>query len=151
MQFSYAALAASLVAYAAAGYPVSNSTASAVWVTDVVDVYTTVCPFATTFAANGITYIATESETITITNCPCTVSKLTTPSAPAAPFVFVNATSAGAAATPAPPAAKVQPSAAAPTTVNPAAAVFTGAAANNVVVGSTVSLAGLLGLVAYIL
>ncbi|ESZ90569.1 hypothetical protein SBOR_9046 [Sclerotinia borealis F-4128] len=72
MQFSTIALISALAASVSAN---GNHSISAVWVTDVVTSFTTVCPAATTLSFNGVTYTATESETITITNCPCTISK----------------------------------------------------------------------------
>ncbi|KAN0099468.1 hypothetical protein V8E51_013243 [Hyaloscypha variabilis] len=45
-----------------------------VWTTVTTDVYTTYCPEATTFTQGTKTYTATASETITITDCPCTFS-----------------------------------------------------------------------------
>jgi len=48
------------------------------YVTDVVTAYTTYCPFATQVTQNGIVYTATASQTLTITNCPCTVTKAVT-------------------------------------------------------------------------
>ncbi|APA12180.1 predicted protein [Sclerotinia sclerotiorum 1980 UF-70] len=78
MQFStvaiISALAASVAATGNSSAP-ANATMPVVWVTDVVTAFTTVCPMATTLSFNGVTYTATESETVTITNCPCTVSK----------------------------------------------------------------------------
>ncbi|KAK2625287.1 hypothetical protein QTJ16_005656 [Diplocarpon rosae] len=69
MQFSTVA-ALALAATASAYY---NGTV--VYTTEIHEVYTTVCPVATEFAFNGITYTATEATTLTITNCPCTVVK----------------------------------------------------------------------------
>lgn len=37
--------------------------------------YTTYCPEATQITHNGVTYTITEATTLTITNCPCTVTK----------------------------------------------------------------------------
>ncbi|KAF5869865.1 putative mmc protein [Botrytis fragariae] len=72
MQFSTVAMISAL-AVSASAY--GNSSIAAVWVTDVVTSFVTVCPAATSFSFNGVTYTATESETVTITNCPCTISK----------------------------------------------------------------------------
>ncbi|KAB8300903.1 hypothetical protein EYC80_002829 [Monilinia laxa] len=74
MQFSTVAIVSALAAAVSANGNYST-TVSAVWVTDVVTSFTTVCPAATTLSYNGVTYTATKNETITITNCPCTVSK----------------------------------------------------------------------------
>lgn len=46
--------------------------------TEIVATYTTFCPFATSVVQNNKTYIATASETLTITDCPCTLTHKTT-------------------------------------------------------------------------
>lgn len=46
----------------------------AYWTTVVTTAYTTYCPSPTTFAFSDVTYTATEETTLTITNCPCTIS-----------------------------------------------------------------------------
>lgn len=56
-----------------------NTTAPIVWVTTTVSSFVTVCPAATTFTYNSKTYTATASQTITITDCPCTVSYTSKP------------------------------------------------------------------------
>ncbi|KAH8750013.1 hypothetical protein F5882DRAFT_80095 [Hyaloscypha sp. PMI_1271] len=68
----------------------SNETT--VWTTVTTDVYTTYCPESTTFTQGTKTYTATASETLTITDCPCTYSHTipwgkptTTPVAPPPP------------------------------------------------------------------
>ncbi|KAH8670995.1 hypothetical protein BX600DRAFT_434132 [Xylariales sp. PMI_506] len=69
MKFSVAAAAvAALAAGVQAG---SNET----YVTEVVDVYVTYCPYATTLTHGSKTYTVTEATTLTITDCPCTISK----------------------------------------------------------------------------
>jgi len=50
-----------------------NGTAVTV-VTDVVTSFTTYCPAATTFAINNSTYTVSSATTLTITNCPCTLT-----------------------------------------------------------------------------
>jgi hypothetical protein len=45
------------------------------YTTEVVTALTTYCPFATTLTHGGHTYTVTEATTLTITNCPCTVTK----------------------------------------------------------------------------
>ncbi|KAI9640686.1 hypothetical protein NHQ30_010995 [Ciborinia camelliae] len=45
-----------------------------VYTTEIVTALTTYCPFATKIEHNGITYTVTEASTLTITDCPCTVS-----------------------------------------------------------------------------
>jgi hypothetical protein len=140
MQFSYAAVAAALVATVAAH---SNIT----YVTEVHTAYTTYCPEATTLTFNDKTYTITEATTLTITDCPCTVTKpvLVTPvvickTCPQAPVpTYANST------VPVTPVAPI--GSAAPTVSQPPFS----AGANRVVVGSAAGLAGLLGLAAYIL
>jgi len=46
-----------------------------VYTTEVVTAYTTYCPEATEITHGGVTYTVTEATTLTITNCPCTVTK----------------------------------------------------------------------------
>ncbi|KAI1650603.1 uncharacterized protein F4817DRAFT_236899 [Daldinia loculata] len=84
-----AALGLVAVSGAAAGtagsypaYPVNNTAPSSVWqyynttvpTTVVVPQFTTVCPEATTLSYNGVQYTVTKGETVTVTNCPCTIS-----------------------------------------------------------------------------
>ncbi|KAF3061249.1 hypothetical protein GL218_04202 [Daldinia childiae] len=89
--FHKTAAALSLVAVtgAAAGtaggypaYPVNSTAPSSVWqyynttvpTTVVVPQFTTVCPEATTLSYNGVQYTVTKGETVTVTDCPCTIS-----------------------------------------------------------------------------
>lgn len=63
----------------------SNETTPAggvVYTTEVVDVYTTYCPAATTLTYNHKTYTVTKPTTLTITDCPCTISKPVKPVKP---------------------------------------------------------------------
>ena len=65
---------------AAAFYP--NATSSSViadYTTEVVTAITTYCPAATTLTFNDKTYTVTSATTLTITDCPCTISKPATP------------------------------------------------------------------------
>ncbi|KAI0109907.1 hypothetical protein F4814DRAFT_450868 [Daldinia grandis] len=63
-------------------YPVNNTAPSPVWqyynttvpTTVVVPQFTTVCPEATTMSYNGVQYTVTKGETVTVTDCPCTIS-----------------------------------------------------------------------------
>lgn len=135
MQFTKFAVIASLAAAASAW---SNET----WVTTTVDVYTTVCPLATTLTHNGQTYTATASQTITITNCPCTVSYKPTVTPVVPPPSYVNTTVVPVKPTTAPAGTAVVPTTKAP--------AFTGAA-NKAVAGSAAALGGLLGVAAYFL
>lgn len=50
-----------------------------VYTTIVVPTYTTICPSPTTFAFHNKTYTVTKPTTLTITNCPCTLSIYTPP------------------------------------------------------------------------
>jgi len=101
MQYSVVAILA-LAASATASY---NQTV--VYTTEVVDVYETVCPASATITYQGVTYTntLTESSTITISNCPCTVSKpvyttssvycntcVAPTSAPVYPTIYPNST-----------------------------------------------------------
>lgn len=69
MKFSVAAVAAAAVAGVSAGY--SNVT----YTTEVVTALTTYCPEPTQITHGGKTYTITKATTLTITDCPCTVSK----------------------------------------------------------------------------
>jgi hypothetical protein len=69
MKFSIAAVAAAAVAGVSAGY--SNVT----YTTEVVTALTTYCPEPTQITHGGKTYTITKATTLTITDCPCTISK----------------------------------------------------------------------------
>jgi len=69
MRFSIAIYAA-LVAGASAQW---NDTT--VYTTEVVTAYTTYCPAATSIVHGNQTYSVTKATTLTITNCPCTLTK----------------------------------------------------------------------------
>lgn len=56
----------------------SNDTT--VWTTITTDIFTTYCPESTTFTQGTKTYTATASETLTITDCPCTIRTHLAPS-----------------------------------------------------------------------
>ncbi|KAI1976080.1 hypothetical protein LOZ51_002554 [Ophidiomyces ophidiicola] len=71
MRFSIAASAA-LVAGASAGYVNSNATHI---ITEVLTAYTTYCPGPTQVVQGGKTYTVTKATTLTITDCPCTVTR----------------------------------------------------------------------------
>jgi len=152
MKYSVAAL----VAAAATVSAWSNDTV--VYTTVVVDTYTTVCPGngAVTFGGHTYTNTLTESSTIVITNCPCTISKpvyttssvSASPVAPAPP-VYTNAT------TPYVPAAPTSaPGGSVGTTSvpsSPSPSVVPASGAGKAIAMSGASLAGLLGLAAYLL
>ncbi|KAI9836877.1 MAG: hypothetical protein M1819_001042 [Sarea resinae] len=152
MRFSIVAAAAALVAGVSAA---SNGTE--VYTTEVVTAFTTYCPEATSLVHNNKTYTVTEATTLTITNCPCTVTKPLTSGTPApiastAPAAspslistippYINGTgtvptSSGAASGTGSATASTKP-------------VFTGAA-NQAFAASGAGLAGLLGLAAFVL
>ncbi|EPE34866.1 hypothetical protein GLAREA_10561 [Glarea lozoyensis ATCC 20868] len=154
MQYSVAAVIALAASTAAAGY--TNGTV--VYTTEVHTAYTTVCPASTELTFNGVTYTATASTTLTITNCPCTIVKPVTTSS----VVYCNTCAA-------PSPAPVYPNGTTPAATTPAAAppaVGTGvvvpapsatpstisaSSGNKAFAFSGASLAGLLGLAAYIL
>ncbi|GAB1732104.1 hypothetical protein NU195Hw_g7836t1 [Hortaea werneckii] len=81
----------------------ANATSSTgdVYVTEVVDKFTTYCPYATSFTAGGKTYTVSSATTLTVTDCPggCTVSKPASMSAPttAAPVTTAMSSSKPAA------------------------------------------------------
>ncbi|KAL8947770.1 MAG: hypothetical protein Q9222_005991 [Ikaeria aurantiellina] len=71
MRTSMITASAALVAGAAAHY---NGT-EPVYTTEVVTAFTTFCPVSTQITHGGETYTVTSATTLTITNCPCTVTK----------------------------------------------------------------------------
>lgn len=70
------AVAAALVGLAAA-WPknATTTTDEIVWTTEVVTSYETYCPGPTTVVVNNQTHTVTTATTLTITNCPCTITK----------------------------------------------------------------------------
>lgn len=68
MKFSATILAA---ATAVSAHYAGNVT----YTTEVVTAYTTYCPEPTTLTHGDKTYTITEATTLTITDCPCTISK----------------------------------------------------------------------------
>ncbi|KAH8881602.1 hypothetical protein GQ53DRAFT_832287 [Thozetella sp. PMI_491] len=73
MKFSAAVLIA-----AAAGASAWKSNVT--YTTEVVTAYTTYCPGPTEITHGGTTYTVTEATTLTITDCPCTITKPVTTS-----------------------------------------------------------------------
>jgi hypothetical protein len=72
MQFSTAfALLATAVVSVSAGHGYDNVT----YTTEVVTAYVTYCPAATMLTYGTNTYTVTGPTTLTISDCPCTVSK----------------------------------------------------------------------------
>jgi len=161
MQYSIAAVIALAASTVSAGYAHGNGTV--VYTTEVHTAYTTVCPASTELTFNGITYTAHESTTLTITNCPCTViTPVTTtavvssvptavPSIPTKAPVYPNGTTPAATT---PPPSK-------PTSVGTTSAIvglpsatpstISASSGNKAFAFSGASLAGLLGLAAYVL
>jgi hypothetical protein len=64
---------AAVVLAAAAGASAWKSNVT--YTTEVVTAYTTYCPAPTEITHGGKTYTVTEATTLTITNCPCTITK----------------------------------------------------------------------------
>ncbi|KAL9002710.1 MAG: hypothetical protein Q9188_004377 [Gyalolechia gomerana] len=73
MRSSMITASAALVAGAAATH--YNGTEPIQYTTEIVTAYQTYCPAATQITHGGVTYTVTEATTLTITNCPCTVTK----------------------------------------------------------------------------
>jgi hypothetical protein len=152
MQFTSVAAVAALAATVAA-WPSNSSSVAVDYVTEVFTAYTTYCPAATQVTFNGVTYTVTESTVLTITNCPCTVVKPVTTSsvvycstcaAPTTPpVVYSNATATAGSVGTTSAKASVAPSA----TPSP----ITASGGNKLFAMSGASLAGLLGLAAYLL
>ncbi|KYG49221.1 hypothetical protein M433DRAFT_131476 [Acidomyces richmondensis BFW] len=67
----------------------ATSTAEASWTTEVVSRFTTYCSHATSFSMGNHTYTASSATTMTITNCPCTITK------PVSNSMIVSAASTG--------------------------------------------------------
>jgi len=134
MQFSTATLIAVAATAVSAWYNGTEVT------TDVVTAYTTYCPEATTITHGSQTYTATASQTLTITNCPCTITKPVVTSS----VVYCN--------TCAPTSSPVYANTSAPvSTAKATPSPITASSGNKAFALSGASLAGLLGLAAYIL
>jgi len=154
MQYSVAAI----LALAASASAWSNVT----YTTEVVTALTTVCPASTQLTYNGVTYTVTESTTLTITNCPCTLVKpvTTTPVvvcetcvAPTTAPVYVNTTTPCPTTTTAAVVVKTSAGSVGTTSSKsaPASTLVPASGANKAFALSGASLAGLLGLAAYLL
>jgi hypothetical protein len=76
MKYGLALLAAATGALAASN---GTSNGTVAYTTMVVTALTTFCPYATELTHNGITYTVTEATTLTITDCPCTVTHVRFP------------------------------------------------------------------------
>ncbi|TGJ78777.1 hypothetical protein E0Z10_g9982 [Xylaria hypoxylon] len=70
----FAIVAAALVAGVSASYPAYSAAANVTYTTKVVTAYETYCPGPTQITYGTNTYTVTEATTLTITDCPCTVS-----------------------------------------------------------------------------
>jgi hypothetical protein len=154
MKYSVAAI---VLAAASSASAWSNDTV--VYTTDVVDVYVTVCPAGASVTVGGSTYTntLTVSSTLTVTDCPCTIVKpvyttsaVVAPTTPAAPVypVYPNATTPVPNA-PVAPTAPVVGSTVAPS--SSPSGVVPASGGNKAFAMSGASLAGLLGLAAYLL
>ncbi|WPH00440.1 Hypothetical protein R9X50_00326900 [Acrodontium crateriforme] len=75
MQFTTTVVAMAGLAAASWAPSYNSSSAAAVYTTEVVTAYTTYCPESTEITHGTKTYTATASETLTITDCPCTLTK----------------------------------------------------------------------------
>ncbi|KAI1108999.1 hypothetical protein F5Y14DRAFT_47146 [Nemania sp. NC0429] len=72
MKFTIAV--AAFVAGVSAGYPAYSAAPNVTYTTSVVSSYETYCPGPTQITYGTNTYSVTEATTLTITDCPCTVS-----------------------------------------------------------------------------
>lgn len=63
------------VAAALVGAVSASARGNVTYTTEVVTAYTTYCPAPTTLTYSDKTYTITEATTLTITDCPCTISK----------------------------------------------------------------------------
>lgn len=97
------------------------------YTTEVVTSFTTFCPFATQLTYNGQTYTASSATVLTITNCPCTITKAVSSATPTGNTAITTSTgSSGNSSQPTPVA-------------------FTGAGNKAVLAGSSL-VAGIAGL-----
>ncbi|KAL7793595.1 hypothetical protein V8C37DRAFT_101373 [Trichoderma ceciliae] len=163
MKFT-AAVVLAAVGASAVYVPPSNVTV----VTEVVDTYTTYCPYATQITHGSKTYTVTEATTLTITDCPCTITRpVTTTSsvlcytcgaaaptgAPtggnggSVPPAFTNSTIT--VPTQAPPAGGNPPASTGGVVPSAPPAIPTGGASKAVLSGA--GLAGIVGLAAFVL
>jgi hypothetical protein len=77
MKYAAAVLAFALSALAASNsWDMWPSNGTVAYTTIVTTAYTTYCPYATEVVQNGKTYTVTEATTLTITDCPCTLTKV---------------------------------------------------------------------------
>jgi len=104
--------------------------------TEVVESFVTFCPSPTKITHAGKTFTITEATTLTITDCPCTVTKPVTTT----PVVVCHTC-----------AAETTPSGAVPTAPAPTTAAPVTAGAGKAIALSGAGLAGVLGLAAFVL
>jgi len=139
MKFS----AAAVLAVAAGAHAWSNVT----YTTEVVTALTTYCPEATEITHGGTTYTITEATTLTITDCPCTITKpITTVSS-----VICNTCSSYANSTSAAPTTVKTTAVGTISATTTKATTLPTAGAGKVAALSGAGLAGVLGLAAFIL
>lgn len=110
MRFATIAAVLSVVAGTSAGV-VKNGTEYTS--TEIVTSYTTYCPHPTTIVEGNKTYTVTKATTLTITNCPCTRTKVYTTILP------TTVCPGKCSHTPAPPTSTVAPAPTHPTKVHP--------------------------------
>ncbi|KAK0107042.1 hypothetical protein ONS95_003753 [Cadophora gregata] len=147
MQYTAVAVLA-LAATASAAY--KNETVS--YTTEVVTDYVTYCPVATTLTYGHVTYTAKESETVTIPGTYTVVKPVTTSSAVAPTYTPVYPTANATTVAPVPttyPAGTAAPTVA--PTATPAPSPITANGAGKTMALSGASLAGLVGLAAFLL
>ncbi|KAK3066652.1 hypothetical protein LTR53_016915 [Teratosphaeriaceae sp. CCFEE 6253] len=63
----------------------ANGTSAVYYTTEVVSQFTTYCPYATSLTLGNHTYTVSSATTLTVTDCPCTITKPYT-TAPAGPI-----------------------------------------------------------------
>jgi len=143
--------------------PAHNATES--WVTEVVTALTTYCPLATEIVHGSKTYTVTSATTLTITDCPCTITKSAAstaapvvPSTPVAPVVTGSAPKGYSAPPPAGPYTYGNATSVAPVVASTGSATkssgpaqVTANAASNNLAGAGAALAGVAGVLAYFL
>ncbi|KAK3360274.1 hypothetical protein B0T25DRAFT_515613 [Lasiosphaeria hispida] len=139
MKFSIAAILATV----AAAHAWSNVT----YTTEVVTAVTTFCPEATEITYGGTTYTITEATTLTISDCPCTVTK----PVQVISSVICHTCGTWPANNTAPVAPSVVPTSVGTVTAAPTKSALPTAGAGKAAALSGAGLAGLLGLAAFIL
>ncbi|KAI5239935.1 hypothetical protein E4T43_06442 [Aureobasidium subglaciale] len=140
MQFTTAAVAAFAASASAAAL---NTTASSVYVTEVVNHLTTICPASTVITAGSHTITVNAATTLTISNCNCTITKISStaavPTAPVVPVITAPYNNSTVPATPTQASGYASGSGAAASSTKPTH--FTGAASMNTVPGAIAAFA----------